>query len=138
MSEELSEQRQLQAPDLGDEAVRRHLGPGSLRLFAGIMNAWKAPDEEAWKLLALPPGTSTKDLDPLALSQDALLRISCLVGIYHSLHIYWAGGLADRWVRLANASGMFGGRSPLEYMAGGGLDAMRDVRNLLDAWCAGY
>ena len=124
-------------PDLGNEAERRRLGPSSLRLFCRIMEAWKVSDDEARPLLTLAPGKNPDDLDPAMLSEEQLLRISCLTGIYKALRIYLQNELAGRWIRLANSNAMFGGRSPLEYMAAGGLQELRNVRNLLDAWCQG-
>jgi hypothetical protein len=111
--------------------------PASLRLFSGIVETWNISDETALQLLALTPGTSIRDIDPVLLSEEQLLRISCLIAIYKALHIYWQNELADRWVRLANSNAMFGGRSPSEYMSEGGLPALRSVRNLLEGWCEG-
>ena len=54
-------------------------------------------------------------------------------GIYKALHILYGDKLADEWVKLPNKNPMFGGRTPLAYMLGGGLLAMQTVRKLLDA-----
>ncbi len=67
------------------------------------------------------------------LDVDRLTRISYLVGIYKALHILYGNELADEWVTLPNTNVIFGGRTPLEYMAGGGLLALQTVRRLLDA-----
>lgn len=121
----------------GDEAVRRRLGPTALTVFRRIMEIWQAPGKEARQLLGLAPETDLDSVDSERLGEEQLLRISYLLGIYKALQIYWGEGLADQWVRLANMDAMFGGRSPLAYMAGGGLDALRNVRDLLKAWCVG-
>lgn len=124
-------------PDLGDGAVRRRLGPAGLAGFRNIMEVWGATGEEARKLLGLAPGTSLDDLDPERMSEEQMVRISYLIGIYKALHTYLVGELADRWVGLANRDPRFGGRRPLACMAEGGVDALHEVRRMLDAWCAG-
>ncbi len=124
-------------PDFGDEAVRRRLGPSALMAFRRIMEIWQAPDEVARRLLGLVPEMDLNCMDPERLEEEQLLRISYLLGIYKALQVYLGEAIADQWVRLANADAMFGGLSPLAYMAGGGLDALQKVRGLLDAWCAG-
>lgn len=63
---------------------------------------------------------------------------SPICSIYKALHIYWGEELADKWVGLPNTDPMFGGRSPLAHIADGGLDALRNLRKLLDAWCVGH
>ena len=124
-------------PDLSDERNRRRLGNSAIKVFSRIMRKWNVPAEDARQLLALLPGTAISDLDSGVLTQEQMLRISCVIGIYRNLHVYWEDKLADRWIRLSNLNELFrGGLTPLEYMVRGGLDAMRTVRNLLDSWCA--
>lgn len=137
MSHELTDADLPQAPDLGDEAVRRRLGPTGLTGFRNIVEVWGATGEEARQLLGLAAGTSLDDLDPERMSEEQMVRISHLIGIYKALHTYLADEVADRWVGLANRDPRFGGRRPLACMAEGGVDALREVRGMLDAWCAG-
>ena len=126
-----------QSPDLRDEAVRRRLGPTGLTGFRSIMEIWGATGEEARQLLGLAEGTSLDDLDPERLSEEQMVRISYLIGIYKALHTYLGDEVADRWISLENGDARFGERRPLSYMAEGGVDALREVRGMLDAWCAG-
>lgn len=130
-------QNAVAIPDLSDEAVRQRLGPSALTAFRRIMEIWQAPGEEARQLLALAPGTGLDNLDPEQLGEEQMLRISYILGIYKALHTLHSGRLADQWVRLPNANAMFGGQAPLAFMAQGGIEAMRNVRRLLDARCAG-
>ena len=67
------------------------------------------------------------------LEVDRITRISYLVGIYKGLHILYGEALADKWISLPNRNVIFGGRTPLDYMVGGGLVAMQTVRQLIDA-----
>lgn len=124
-------------PDFSDEAVRRRLGPSALMLARKILDVWQVSDEEAKQLLALPPASNVGDLDSQRLSEEQLLRISYLIGIYEALHTVHARELADQWVHLPNTNPLFGGQSPLFYMIHEGINALRDVRRLLDGRAQG-
>lgn len=124
------------AVDLGDETARRRLGPTGWNAFRRMMRIWQAPEEAARRLLGLTPETDL-DVDPTRLGEEQMLRISYLLGIYKALHIYFGEELADQWVRLPNTGALFGGRPPLACMTEGGLEALRNVRRLVDAWAAG-
>jgi len=127
-------------PDLSSVVVRQRLSPGAIKAFMNIMDAWGIPADKARALLG---GVSNgqyyayrKDPEKV-LGQDALMRVSLLVGIFKALNILHQGKLADRWVTLANANRIFGGAAPLDYMIRGGLPAMLTVRRLLDARLGG-
>ena len=68
-----------------------------------------------------------------ALSQDALTRISALVGIYKGLHLLFFDPLADEWPRIENTEPVFDGKAPLDFMIAGGIPAMLDARRYVDA-----
>lgn len=126
-----------QIPDLSDQAVRRRLGPAGWTAFRRILSIWQAPEETSRRLLGLAPETNLDSVDPERLSEEQMLRISYLIGIYKGLHILLNDPLSDEWVRRPNDDGMFGGQAPVEYMAGGGIAALRNVRRMIDARCAG-
>jgi hypothetical protein len=84
-------------PDFADEAVRRDYGPAGLSAFTKIMQIWKVPGIESRQLLGLAKGTKIDKLDPEKLSEEQLLRISYLIGIYKASRIMYSDGLADRW-----------------------------------------
>lgn len=67
------------------------------------------------------------------LSQDQLQRVSALVGIYKGLHLFFSDELADRWVDLTNQGPLFQGRRPVDVMIDGGLPAMIEARDYVDA-----
>lgn len=123
--------------DFGDEMVRRRLGPAAWKGFCRIMAAWRVLGEDSRRLLSLHSAIRIDELNPPELSQEQLLRISCLIGIYKALHILHGDKLADEWVKVPNTNVMFSGNAPLIYMVLGGVRAMRNVRMLLDARCAG-
>lgn len=122
--------------DLNSKAERARLSRSALRGFFRIVERWKIRDEDARELLG---GLSSsayyewKKNPERVLEVDRITRISYLVGIYKALHILYGDKLADEWVNLPNMNALFGGRSALEYMIGGGLLAMQTVRKLLDA-----
>lgn len=68
-----------------------------------------------------------------SLSQDQLLRASALVGLYKGLHLYFGPDLADRWVSLDNRGPLFRGSSPVAFMVAGGLPAIGEARDYVDA-----
>src|SRR5277367_5264961 len=124
------------SPDLSSSAVRKRLSPAAVKGFLRIMERWGVKDPEARQLLG---GISTgsyynwKRQPERILDQDALTRISLLVGIFKALNILYSEQLADAWVTLPNKNPMFRGATPLSYMIQRGQPGMVHVRQLLDA-----
>ena len=122
--------------DLNSKADRERLSRSALRGFFRIVERWKVRDEDARELLG---GLSSsayyewKKKPERVLEVDRITRISYLIGIYKALHMLYGDKLADEWVNLPNSNAIFGGRTALAYMSGGGLLAMQTVRKLLDA-----
>lgn len=125
-----------EAVDLSSKAQRERLSRSALRGFFRMIERWKIRDEDARELLG---GLSSsayyewKKNPERVLEVDRITRISYLVGIYKALHILYGDRLADDWVNLPNTNAVFGGKTPLAFMIGGGLLAMQTVRKLLDA-----
>lgn len=122
--------------DLGDEAIRRRLSPAGWKAFRRIIRIWQAPEETSRRLVGLAPGTDLDSVDPGQLSEEQMLRISYMIGIYKGLHILFKDPLSDEWVRRPNDNAMFGGQAPLLYMVSGGIAALRNVRRMIEAKCA--
>jgi Antitoxin Xre-like helix-turn-helix domain len=119
-----------------DADVRRRLSGPALRTFFQIARAWGLTVAQERALLGWPP-TSTfhkyKSGDHGTQSFDTLTRLSLVLGIYKALQVlYPEGPFADRWVGLPNSHTLFGGRPPLAFMTDGGIDALFQVRRLLD------
>lgn len=122
--------------DLSSKAERERLSRSALRGFFRIASRWKVRDEDARELLGGLSSSAYYEWKKNAervLDVDRITRISYLTGIYKALHIVYGDKLADEWVSLPNTNAIFGGRTPLAYMIGGGLLAMQTVRKLLDA-----
>ena len=122
--------------DLNSRAERERLSQSALKGFFKLAAAWGLRDEDARELLGGLSASSFYDWkkNPVrVLEVDRITRISYLLGIYKALHILYGDRLADDWIALPNTNIIFGGRTPLAYMLGGGLLAMQTVRKLLDA-----
>jgi hypothetical protein len=123
--------------DLSVKAERDRLGPSAIKGFLNIMDRWNVRDVDARGLLGGVSNTRfyamKKSPEAAVLSQDELLRVSFLVGIFKAVNILFGEGLADAWVQLPNQNRIFGGATPIAYMTRGGLLAFLTVRRLLDA-----
>ena len=126
--------------DLRDRAERARLSQSAARAFLNIMQRWSVRDEDARVLLGgMSNGAyyALKKTPNRTLDTDTLLRVSYLIGIFKALNIAYSKKLADAWIRLPNRNRIFGGRTPLDYMLGGGLPAMQVVRRLVEARAGG-
>jgi len=122
--------------DLNSKAERERLSRSALVAFFRLVERWKLRDEEARELLGGLSSSAYYDWKKnpdRVLEVDRITRLSYLIGIYKALHIVYGDKLADEWVKLENRNAIFGGRTPLAYMLGGGLAAILTVRKLLDA-----
>lgn len=118
------------------ESDRERLSPTAVRAIKGVAEQWGIKGAEVAALL----GVSTSTWDRMsagswegALSQDQLTRVSAIVGLFKGLHLLFADGMADRWVRLRNKGRLFENRTPVEAMIEGGIPMMIDVRRHVDA-----
>jgi hypothetical protein len=123
--------------DLSRLEVRQRLSPPAIEGFLKIVDLWQVRDADARQLLG---GLSTgsyhgfkKQAGQRVLAQDALTRISLLIGIFKALNILYTEPLADAWVTLPNSNALFRGATPLVFMLQQGLPGILEVRRLLDA-----
>ncbi|MGH1478967.1 MAG: antitoxin Xre-like helix-turn-helix domain-containing protein [Geminicoccales bacterium] len=106
------------------------------KAYARIADAWSLNNQAAAGLIAVSPRTWARMKTGEwagRLSRDQLMRVSAITGLYKALHLYFSDALADRWVGLRNAGPMFAGREPIEAMIEGGLPAIMETRNYVDA-----
>lgn len=125
------------SPDLSSSPTRERLSPAAIKGFLRIMEKWEIKDPDARQLLG---GISSgsyyglkKEPKHRTLDQDALTRISLLLGIFKALNILYSKSLADAWMKLPNSNSMFRGMTPLAYIIQRGQPGMLHVRQLLDA-----
>jgi hypothetical protein len=125
------------SPDLSHRATRERLSPAAIKGFLRVMEKWSIKDPDARQLFGgLSSGSyygMKKEPKHRTLDQDALTRISLLLGIFKALNILYSPALADAWITLPNRNAMFRGVSPLAYMIQRGQPGMVHVRQLLDA-----
>jgi|ERR1017187_3834146 hypothetical protein len=129
------------APDLTEADERKKLSESAIKVFVNIVGKWDLNEAQARGLLGGVASSTyhawrTKPKGK-QLDQDTLTRISLVIGVYKSLHIYFEKPLANRWVTLGNRGALFAGRSPLEYMLRFGQPGMTEVRRMLDSWRGG-
>ncbi len=108
----------------------------ALKAAARIADAWKLGTAEAAALADMSESTWKRARKPGfagALTQDQLLRLSALVGIYKALHLYFEPDLADRWPVLPNRGPLFEGARPVDTLIRFGLPQFLSVRTYLDA-----
>jgi hypothetical protein len=119
-----------------EESDRERLTPTAIRAMKRVAEHWGLKGQEASALLGVSPSTwdrmNTGKWDS-SLSQDQLTRVSAIVGVFKGLHLLFADGMADRWVRLRNKGPLFENHSPIEVMIEGGIPMMLDVRRHVDA-----
>jgi len=118
------------------------MSAAGLKTFFNIMQAWKVKDPEARVLLGFPSRSTFykwKANSNVALSRDALERISYILGIYKDLQILLQNNeAADAWVKKPNAAPVFNGQSALQRMLSGNMADLFVTRQYLDAMRGGW
>lgn len=108
----------------------------AVKALTRVFRAWKLGGERSAKLAGVSGRTWARMQAGSwagTLSQDQTLRASALVGLYKGLHLYFGPDLADTWVSLKNRGPLFGGSAPVDVMVAGGLPAIMDTRDYVDA-----
>jgi hypothetical protein len=117
--------------------VDADMADAGLRTFFRIAERWKLTDDEQLKLLGLQDLSSLVALRSgasTAVSRDMLERISYILGIFRAINILLPRpDRADGWVTARNSSQVFGGGRPVDLMASGKMDDLRQVRRYLEA-----
>ena len=108
----------------------------AVKAYARIADAWGLNNQAAAELIAVSLRTWARMKTGRwtgRLNRDQLMRVSAITGLYKALHLYFSDALADRWVNLRNTGPLFAGREPIEAMIEGGLPAIMETRNYVDA-----
>lgn len=111
-------------------------GHVALKGFFKITKEWGLkPAEQRILLGGIPTSTfnNYKALPSVSLSKDMLDRISYVMGIYKALRLLFpTHDQAVNWVSKENSAYPFNGKSALNFMLGGHLTDLADVRRYLD------
>lgn len=123
-------------PSAIDAFDSQDLGRTGLNAFFNISARWGLTSADQRTLLGSPPRSTFynwKKTRQAHFGQDTLERISYVLGIYKALHILLPDTeAADGWVKRANDAPLFNGQSALDYMRGGRVVDLADVRRYLD------
>ncbi|SFQ17669.1 antitoxin Xre/MbcA/ParS toxin-binding domain-containing protein [Tranquillimonas alkanivorans] len=116
------------APETQTETV-------AVKAVVRISERWSLSDEQVAALLRISPEdwlTKSREPHGAAFTEDQMLRMSALVGVYRLLHEYFSADLANRWITLPNDGPLFRGARPVDMMETGGLSSMVEVRRYLE------
>jgi len=118
------------------EHDRARLTVAALMALRNLARVWKLTGGETAALV----GISETTWDRIkaggwkqTLSQDQMMRISAMIGIFKGLHLLFADDMADRWVRLRNSGPLFSNLTPIEAMVERGIPGMIEIRQYVDA-----
>jgi hypothetical protein len=128
-------------PDPSDAAGREGLSASAIQAFVSIAHNWKLTEEQARGLLGgvASPTYHAWQADPsrAQLDQEAVTRISLVIGIFKALKICLEEPLADQWVTREHGGPLFGGHTVIDFMIERGQPGMVEVCRLVESWCAG-
>lgn len=99
-------------------------------------DAWRLSNAEAANLFDVPPATWSRMKAGSfkgVLDRDKLTRASLIIGLFKGLRLLFNGPLTFGWPKMPNRGPGFNGQSPLEIMCQGGIQAMYQVRQHIDA-----
>ena len=123
-----------------DHAVLTRAAPDhqgiALKAFARVADAWSLTVREAATLADMSVSTWKRAKKPDFsgdLTQDQMLRLSALIGLYKSLELYFSEPISREWVKLPNRGAEFDGARPVDAMIAGGLPKILRVRGYVDA-----
>jgi len=123
--------------NLADFRTRERLTPAAVEGVVRLADLWRLTSAEVCALLGNISERTwfrmKKGAWSGALTQDALTRVSALVGIFKGLRLLFSEPLAYDWVRLPNQGPVYGGKRPLDAMIEGGIPKMLEVRRHIDA-----
>lgn len=118
------------------EHDRTRLTSAALIALRNLARAWRLTGSEAAALVGVSETTWDRikaDTWKQTFSQDQMMRVSAMIGIFKGLHLLFADDMADRWVRLRNSGPLFANLTPVEAMVERGIPGMIEIRQYVDA-----
>lgn len=110
---------------------------GAVTTALNILERWQASPEEQQAILGISRRTwfAWRKRPPAQVDADKLERVSYVLGIWKALRQLFPSNRAyEKWPRLANRAGLFGGQPPMAVMAAGQVADLYRVRAWLDGW----
>ena len=108
-----------------------------VKAYARVAEAWKLENKDAAKMISVSP-LVWKQIKMRrwngSLEGDLLMRIRTAISLYEALHLNFGDDdTANRWITNPNDGPIFSGKEPYKVMLEGGLPAMTETRNYVDA-----
>lgn len=117
------------------------ISAAAMRILPRIAHEWGLYDAEAAALLGIEEEMYrlwSSDPSRACFEPEQRERASLLLGIYKSLVILLPLPDGQRhWLHTPNQNARFQGNTPLAFLLQGGLPALRELRQYLDAECQG-
>jgi hypothetical protein len=90
-----------------------------LRSFLTTIAAWQLSPTDAGQLIGVKGSavTNWQSGVPLDVGEDVIARMMMVARIRTALDICWSAPLCNEWIALPNKGALYGGRSPLAYIA---------------------
>ena len=125
---------------------RTRLSAPALRAFQNIADHWGLDQKQRIAVLGSPARSTyhtwmrkARAEQDVTLSQDTLLRLSAVLGIYKNLSILFCDRAETlRWLNSAHCCTAFRGASPMYFITYGTQDGLMTVRRYLDGWRQGH
>ncbi|HDS1733669.1 antitoxin Xre-like helix-turn-helix domain-containing protein [Pseudomonas sp. BP8] len=108
-----------------------------LRAALRIIEAWRATDSQACRILRICPATRHRVIQErtaiVRLDRDQQQRVSLVLNIHASLRsVFTNQDNVQGFARMRNENPFFGGRTPLEVMAQGNLISLYETYLRID------
>ena len=120
-----------------DKDQKAALGKAGLRMFFELADRWKLTQNNQLLLLGLNSRTTLNEWkrkaqtdSPLKVSVDTLERLSLIVGIRKGVEMLYPEARWDTYMRANNR--VFGGKSLIDVMLEGSMNALYQARGYLD------
>lgn len=107
-----------------------------LKAVVRTADNWKLTNAEAAALFDVPTATWGRMKAGTyrgILDQDKVTRASLMIGLFKGLRLLFNGPLTYGWPKTPNGGPGFNGRTPIQVMMAGGIPAMINVRQHVDA-----
>ncbi|OOY26334.1 hypothetical protein BMI90_18360 [Thioclava sp. L04-15] len=90
-----------------------------LKAYSRLARVWGLSEHEASGLLGMPEPVWSPPQEPgdaPSLTEDQLLRLSAVLGIYKALELYFSKPLARTWMTRPNTGPLFLGARPVDVV----------------------
>lgn len=111
-----------------------------LKAISRAFAFWEMTNQESADLFDVPIATWNRMKAGKfrgRLDRDKITRASLIVGLFKGLGTIFNGPIQNGWPKHANTNPLFGGKTPLAFMIDGGIPAMMETRNYVDAVAQG-